>query len=135
MKTIQNLLQQAAAAAQKLYHQAVARFKRLAAVITAKIAAAGRRLATHRGAIFRTLALGLVLTAGLLVWRRSPTVQAVAKSAFGHLRRTALPTARQVARELRPVRVTRPAVVAPRLGGVTEAVGEEIPAAPTLNGR
>lgn len=135
MKTMKTLLKQAAAVAQKLYHKAIARFKRLATVITAKATAAVQWTAAHRTAIFRTLALGLLLAAGLLVWGRSPTMQAVVKSAISHLRHNALPTARQVGRELRPVRLTRPAVVAPRLGGVTEAVAEEIPAAPAVNGR
>ena len=131
MKTMQSLRQQA----QKLYHRAVVRLKRLYTALRAKATAAVQWTAAHRTTIFRTLALGLVLAAGLLVWGRSPTMQAVAKSAFDHLRRNALPIARQVGRELRPVRLTRPAVVAPRLGGVTEAVVEEIPAAPAVNGR
>jgi len=128
MKTLQRWFHKAVKAAKTLYHQAAARLKSLAAALKATLTA-------HRATILRTVAVGAVLLVSLAVWQQSPTAQAVVKSAISRLRRTVIPTARQIIAELRPVRVTRPAVVEPQLGGVTAVAAEEIPAQPVLNGR
>ena len=135
MKTLQTWVHKAVKAAKTLYHKAAARLKRLAAALKAKTAAALRRLTTHRATILRTLAVGVILLVSLAVWQQSPTAQAVVKSAISRLRRTVIPTTRQIIAELRPVRVIRPAVVEPQLGGVAAVAAEEIPAQPVLNGR
>ena len=135
MKTLQRWFHQAVKAAKTLYHQAAARLKSLGAALKTKTAAALRRLTAHRATILRTVAVGAVLLVSRAVWQQSPTAQAVVKSAISRLRGAAIPTARQIIAELRPVRVTRPAVVEPQLGGVTAVAAEEIPAQPVLNGR
>ena len=135
MKTLQRWFHKAVKAAKTLYHKVAARLKSLTAALKTKTAAALRRLSVHRATILRTVAVGAVLLVSRAVWQQSPTAQAVVKSAIGRLRGAAIPTARQIIAELRPVRVTRPAVVEPQLGGVTAVAAEEIPAHPVLNGR